>query len=161
MMTFTRLALCACTAAIVLLSACSTEILRTPIRIPVYQGPLRSTAEIGVFLPTHSILMYSVDGEKVSEFKRAEIPFGMAGWQIELLPGMHRLEFNYRQELPNVTTRSTAPAINMVNVEGGHIYALQAADLPNRGWGVDVVDVTEQEWARVAAKRTAGVTQSN
>lgn len=133
--------------------------LNTTVRIPVYAGPLRSNEEVGVFLPTQAISLYSIDGAKVDQFKRAEMPFGLAGRQIELLPGMHSLEFNYAQDLPNVITRSTAPAIKMANIEGGHIYVVQSASLPNRGWGVDIVDVTEQEWARMAIKRSMGMKQ--
>jgi hypothetical protein len=147
--------LIACSVAIVFLSACSTQILKTPVRVPVYEGPLRSIDEVGVFLPTQLVGLSKVDGAYVIGFKRAEIPFGMGGWEIELLPGMHRLEFDYLVNVPNVTVRSTSPVIKMFNIEAGHIYIAGPADAPKGRWGVDVDDVTERERANLAARRGA------
>jgi hypothetical protein len=144
----------ACSIAVVFLSACSTEILKTPIRIPVYDGPLRSIHEVGVLLPAQIVRINKVDGVEVKTFKRADVPFGMAGWEVELVPGTHQLEFDYVLDIPNRQVRSTVPSTITVNIEAGHIYsAYTADDAPKGRWRAALRDVTESERASLAARR--------
>ena len=145
----------ACSIALVYLTACSAPVLKTPVRIAAYAGPLRAIDEVGVFLPAESIKISKVDGVDVATFKRAETAFGMGGWEIELLPGTHSLEFTYLLEVPAYTVRSSSPTIKVVNVEAGHIYATNDLAVPNARWDVQVEDVTGQERANLAARRAA------
>jgi hypothetical protein len=143
--------------AIVLLSACSTQILKTPQRVPAYAGPLRSVDDVGVFLPVQLYSLTKVDGTNVSEFKRPELPFGMGGWEIELLPGVHTLEIDYHLDLPNMKVRSISPVVQRVDIQPGHVYVLRG-DAGFKGrWNAEVVDVTESQRSALVKRRSATV----
>jgi hypothetical protein len=155
MITLRWSSLVACSIALVVLSACSTEILKTPVRIPVYDGPLKSIDEVGIFRPNQLVSIGTVDGINVGKYKRVEVPFGMGGWEIEILPGPHVFEFNYSLNIPNRTVHSTAPYVKPFTVEAGHIYVAQAAYGPRNQWSVDIVDVTESHRAWLVERREA------
>lgn len=115
---------------------------------------MRSIHEVGVLLPAQIVQINKVDGVEVKTFKRADIPFGMAGWEVELPPGIHELEFNYVLNLPNRQVRSTVPSVITVNIEAGHVYsAYTADDAPKGRWRAALADVTEKERANLAARR--------
>jgi hypothetical protein len=143
----------ACAIALVMLAACSAPVLKTPVRIPAYAGPLRTIDEVGVFLPGPSVKVNKVDGVDVGTFKRADSGFGLGGWEIELLPGTYSIEFDYLLEVPAYAVRSSVPTIKIVNVEAGHVYIANGVTAPNSRWDVKVADVTALERANLAARR--------
>ena len=150
----------ACSIALVFLSACSAPVLKTPVRVAAYDGPLRSIDEVGVFLPAQSVKISKIDGVDVATFKRGDTAFGMGGWEIELLPGKHSLEFDYLLEVPAYTVRSSSPTIKVVDVEAGHVYLANDVTFPDQRWDVKVADVTTLERGNLAARRAAAAARN-
>jgi hypothetical protein len=141
-----------CSIAITLLSACSTPPAARP-RFPLYVGPLRPVEEVARFLPT-SVVLTRIDGADVPAFKLTEY-YGMAGRNIEMLPGMHKLEYEYFEYGQHRIVKTVTPAIKLVNVEAGHVYAAEVLLGERKRWDVNIVDVTERERAKLATNENA------
>jgi hypothetical protein len=141
-----------CSIAITLLSACSTQPTARP-RFPLYEGPLRPAEEVARFLPT-SVVLNRIDDTDVPAFKLT-VYYGMSGRNIEMLPGMHKLEYEYFYYGQYQIVKSVTPAIKLVNVEAGHVYAAELLLGGRKSWDVNVVDVTERERAKLATNENA------
>lgn len=105
--------------------------------------------EVARFLPTE-VVLNKIDGADVPAFKVTEY-YGMAGRNIEMLPGIHKLEYEYFHYGDKQIVRTIRPAVKVVNVEAGHVYAAELLTGERKRWDVNIVDVTERERAKLAA----------
>lgn len=141
----------ACVTALLLLSACSATM--TPRRIPVYAGNLHALDDVGVFLNSQAINMYSVDGILVDDYVRSEFPVTLGGREIEILPGKHVVEYTYHIDLTTSSSSSRFPLKKIIDVEAGHVYTVSFAAAPHGAWDVAIRDVSATERIPLLARR--------